>query len=600
MAMNKNILQKELSGIQKDLELYSKAIDDTGWLDVEKMKNTIKKLKMLITNTEALRSVFAMRDDLMINGRNDLQLLQTMVSSELALFSPDWALWAQNGYSLTFMEVKNAGTVPSVTNLVTFEFQPSTNIQNIIFLCISKESGIHFKFCVQPCELVKTVHALLKSFQSAVVITKKTLGQMPEVPKMEELVTKCDKNMSMDISGYLPVKSEDTLIDGPANTLVADKNFCQSVRNLSIVKSDPQEGIRTLHALPSEIHSHVTRKEITESMMKHVPKVPKQDRNSKGNDMALIESVSDNAFNNKFDPSKGLNTLLEREASCKENSVYDCELDLMKEDALSMKQYSDIFDDDCPKSDMNYNVTRIISKTKIDELIWQSQLHKKTKREKNSYVKQKNIKKKINVKKQNSEQSFVCQECGFKTNCKSYLKAHFMRMHECKKDRTCPECGKIMKAHNLKIHMMRVHDKGDDTYQCSVCPFSTKWQTGLRIHIRKEHAGNLEECSKCGFKTKNKANLRAHIRRIHEPHSFPCDRCDKCFKTSDKMQRHVLAVHENQREYSCIICEKAFQHKDKLIRHQNGVHLGNRFPCSQCKADFSQKGDLYRHVSKCH
>ena len=258
MTMNKDVLQQELSGIQKDLELYSKAIDDTGWLDVVKMKKTIQKLKMLISNIEALLSVLTMRDDLISNRKND-QLLQTMVSSELALFSPDWALWAQNESSLTFMEVKNVGTVPSVTNLVTFEFQPRTSIQNIIFFCISKESGIHFKFCVQPCELVKTVHALLKSFQSAVVITKKIPIEMPVVPKMGELLTKFDKNMLMDISDYLPVKFEDTMLDGPLNT--NDGKFSQTVSNLSIFKSDPQEGIETLHTLPSEIHAHVTRKE---------------------------------------------------------------------------------------------------------------------------------------------------------------------------------------------------------------------------------------------------------------------------------------------------------------------------------------------------
>ena len=165
---------------------------------------------------------------------------------------------------------------------------------------------------------------------------------------------------------------------------------------------------------------------------------------------------------------------------------------------------------------------------------------------------------------------------------------------------TCSDCGKTMLVHNLKIHMIRIHKKGGEPCQCTLCPFFSLSPLDLDRHTKRKHSADPAVCIECGFKTNCNDNLTSHMQRVHSQLSYPCNRCDKSFMKRDNLQRHVLTVHENQRQCLCNICGKAFYDKNKLNRHRNGVHLGDRFPCSRCKADFSQKGDLYRHVLKCH
>ena len=181
------ILQKELASLLKDLKLFSKTVDDTDTLNILNVKRTIQKLEHLIPTIKSLLDgATTMDGNLWNDGKNRSDFVQTMLCSELALFSPQWAVWVQNEFSLMFMEVSNVCEVPSVTNFVTFEFHHSTNSKAVIFFCIPKKLGIRLKFIVQPCELVKSVAGLLKSFQSTVVLANKI--QEPVGSKMKNVV----------------------------------------------------------------------------------------------------------------------------------------------------------------------------------------------------------------------------------------------------------------------------------------------------------------------------------------------------------------------------------------------------------------------------
>ena len=98
------ILQKELASLLKDIKLFSKTVDDTDTLNILNVKRTIQKLEHLIPTIKSLLDgATTMNGNLWNDGKNCSDFVQTMLCSELALFSPQWAVWVQNEFSLMFI-----------------------------------------------------------------------------------------------------------------------------------------------------------------------------------------------------------------------------------------------------------------------------------------------------------------------------------------------------------------------------------------------------------------------------------------------------------------------------------------------------------------
>ena len=87
----------------------------------------------------------------------------------------------------------------------------------------------------------------------------------------------------------------------------------------------------------------------------------------------------------------------------------------------------------------------------------------------------------------------TCDQCGFTTKHKAYLKRH------------------------IAAHF--VDEKDITWHKCSQCSYKAKHKVSLRNHIQTHHVDEKDvewyECTKCPYKAKLKVRLRYHERKTH-------------------------------------------------------------------------------------
>ena len=69
--------------------------------------------------------------------------------------------------------------------------------------------------------------------------------------------------------------------------------------------------------------------------------------------------------------------------------------------------------------------------------------------------------------------------------------------------------------------------------------------------------------------------LIGHIKSIHEKkRSFECSFCFTRFSNKGNMYKHITAIHEGEKpiKSKCIICDKSFFNKYTAIRHVKSKH----------------------------
>lgn len=103
------------------------------------------------------------------------------------------------------------------------------------------------------------------------------------------------------------------------------------------------------------------------------------------------------------------------------------------------------------------------------------------------------------------------------------------------------------------------------------------------------------KCKKC-----QKSFPRAKDANYHQKHCEEaiCTICSKTFLNRLALRRH-MAVHEEK--YKCQTCLKSFAGQASLKRHIQ-VHSGTQekeFACLFCKAKFTTKSNMIRHVKSC-
>ena len=161
---------------------------------------------------------------------------------------------------------------------------------------------------------------------------------------------------------------------------------------------------------------------------------------------------------------------------------------------------------------------------------------------------------------------FKCDQCGWKTNSKQFLKGH-MTSHVATGNRT-----KLLK--------------------CKECNFTSKNTTSFNDHM-KEHTIMFS----CGEQVGN-GNLK----------------CMGMFKTQQEVNNHRKTSHGKRPQFQCNKCEKAFASHDSLLQHaqtkheessrlpvgQDDRHLQQervKYACTNCPAEFKKEADLKVHAT---
>ena len=116
--------------------------------------------------------------------------------------------------------------------------------------------------------------------------------------------------------------------------------------------------------------------------------------------------------------------------------------------------------------------------------------------------------------------SFMCDQCGFKTSRKNNLIRHITRAHSKVKRFKCPHC---VFSSNSKILFER-HEKHQHSkvkrFKCPHCVFSSNSKISFERHEKHHQSQSIAKplftCDRCSYKTSRKRNLTRHITTIHE------------------------------------------------------------------------------------
>ena len=85
------------------------------------------------------------------------------------------------------------------------------------------------------------------------------------------------------------------------------------------------------------------------------------------------------------------------------------------------------------------------------------------------------------------EEKFFCKLCDFQTTWNRSLVTHNRNVHQKCENIICSECNKTIQKRSLTQHMKLSHSGEEPQYKCKVCTFQTKYQSGLKRHVKNIH-----------------------------------------------------------------------------------------------------------------
>ena len=89
------------------------------------------------------------------------------------------------------------------------------------------------------------------------------------------------------------------------------------------------------------------------------------------------------------------------------------------------------------------------------------------------------------------EKPFACDKCRYRAKLKHHIKDHIVNVHLRPKNELpkhiCPQCDrKYIHKHHLKHHLK--YECGQEPrFQCQLCSYRSKLETGLLNHIERMH-----------------------------------------------------------------------------------------------------------------
>ncbi|KAL8923334.1 MAG: hypothetical protein Q9172_003175 [Xanthocarpia lactea] len=173
-----------------------------------------------------------------------------------------------------------------------------------------------------------------------------------------------------------------------------------------------------------------------------------------------------------------------------------------------------------------------------------------------------------------------------------------LKTHLC----TYKDCGK---AFNRPAKLAQ-HVLSHTNTRPFVCPHESCSKDFLRRshlshHIKSAHSDVRDYA--CEWPGCEKSFITAtRLKRHHGAHEgrtkFQCtvSGCGQTFRKHGTLQKHIVTVHEGRKPFSCdlrdqtgAICGQGFETAGKLRAHEGRVHGGQRFWCSICTMDTSNK-----------
>ena len=80
---------------------------------------------------------------------------------------------------------------------------------------------------------------------------------------------------------------------------------------------------------------------------------------------------------------------------------------------------------------------------------------------------------------------------------------------------------------------------------------------------------------------------------------FNCEYCKADFTSKNHLKRHIESVHLGFK-FPCNLCKYEATAKRSLQSHIESKHEGKKYPCPQCKLQICDKSSLRKHIRTVH
>ena len=166
----------------------------------------------------------------------------------------------------------------------------------------------------------------------------------------------------------------------------------------------------------------------------------------------------------------------------------------------------------------------------------------------------------------------ICDKLCVRMGLVAHMKSH---------NNMCRICQ--VKCADLKEHM-KIHAHSQ-SYMCDQCTFKTTTKKLLQIHMDRLHSTKLFECVLCKFETNHSVNLKNHVNKVHENIKYSCDICGHQIANISNLYQHKRRKHKmvdfkptgrggrtkkvrKTDQFHCDLCKSQFSHAHNLKRHK--------------------------------
>ena len=246
---------------------------------------------------------------------------------------------------------------------------------------------------------------------------------------------------------------------------------------------------------------------------------------------------------------------------------------------------------------------------------------------------------------------WMCDICGYEARDTTSIQKH-IKTHSNKHKFACTRCcysfknAKSLDDHISIAHMNSSNDKETEQdcsqnrdesenlklwtrksigWSCNICGHCTSKKKKVLVHIQTHLKAQAHSCHQCSYTFKNTSSLRKHITIFHsndaslnnskykenvkEEEEYSETEKSNCPDSSNSNEPVTLRILKERDEkmyqlndtgdHVCLKCGTVIKSRKHFIRHWN-KHIGVKFRCNYCGADFSRRDKLQEHIREKH
>ena len=179
------------------------------------------------------------------------------------------------------------------------------------------------------------------------------------------------------------------------------------------------------------------------------------------------------------------------------------------------------------------------------------------------------------------EEKYECSVCPFTSKFKHNLKRHERR--HLKEQMNPPD------AEDCRLSIL-----------CDQCARPYKTKRGLQLHVQTKHLKVFKfKCSVCPGQFNMLSAFRGHLASHHKELKEKCSLCGAEFQYKQTLKDHKKKAHNisQKKNYTCEECQQNFSCRDTLLQHRRGMHGGKAFDCPRCNKTYRWRSSLAYHTA---